>query len=278
MIQKLLSPIFLLARRVVYGMLYLARSVSPENRVVILCYHSVSNDSWRFGVGFETLKKQIEYMLESYKPVKLEDIEQFVKGKITFDTPVFAVTFDDGYTDIYQTKEYFASKNIYPAVFVLSNTSRVQADQLGAKNTFLNTRLIRELASLGWTIGCHSATHPDFYALHPDEVKNEVTAAKQDLEKQIGMPINYFAYPKGRYTETIVETVDASGYLAGFSMDDRIIAPGNDNRTIARVGVDRTHTMFEFKATISSGAVRMRSIVKDALKWFETRGVHYGKV
>jgi biofilm PGA synthesis lipoprotein PgaB len=277
MIYKILSLIILLVRRIVYGALYFVRPILPQNKVVILCYHSVSNNSWRFGVDFETLKQQIENMLRVYHPVKLEDIEQFVKGNITFDRPVFAVTFDDGYTDIYQTKEYFASKNIYPAVFVLSDTSKAKADQLGAKNTFLDTSLIRDLATHGWTIGCHSATHSDFYSLDDNLIKDEVVVAKHDLEKQIGLPINYFAYPKGRYTEKILTAVDDAGYLAAFSMDDRIIEPGDDVRTIARVGVDRTHTLLESQATISTGAVKLRSIVKDAIKWFETRGGAYGK-
>jgi peptidoglycan/xylan/chitin deacetylase (PgdA/CDA1 family) len=253
---------FLVIRKTIYLALYLLSSVLPRNKVVILCYHSISDDSWRYGVDYESLQRQMKSMLEHYNPVTLDQIEQFIRGEIYFNTPVFAVTFDDGYSDILRTTSLFSELGIKPTAFVLARPDAVDYEELGAHLNFLNDSQIHELINSGWEIGSHSLTHTDFYSLTNKQAEEEIISSKAILEQKTGKPIKYFAYPKGRYTDVALRAVTQAGYRAAFSMDDQLLVSGTDARVVPRVGVDRTHTDWEFKATISVAAVLMRGIVK----------------
>lgn len=265
--EKTLFYLFLFTRRFVYGVLFVFGQVFPLNRVVVLCYHSVGDDNWRFSVSLKALTRQMIYMVKHYEPVTIEDIARYVRGEITFKKPVFAVAFDDGYADIMQTTEMFHMYGIHPGVFVLSETGTVDREELGATRDFLTDEQIKQLHTLGWTIGSHGATHQDFFGLDASTLQEEIIHSKKSLEQRLGLDVRFFAYPKGRYTEQVLQTVSDAGYEAAFSMDDRLIKPGNDTRTIARIGVDNTHTEMEFEATVSIPAVLMRSLVKHFDKW-----------
>jgi len=262
---------FLAIRRLVYFCIFVFGTILPRNKVVILCYHSIGDDDWVYGVDMSTLKRQMLYMLSHYNPVTLDEIIEYIEGKTVFKKPVFAVTFDDGYADIMQTTEMFQYYGIRPTTFVISNTEKIDSNELGVNREFMSREEILKLRELGWTIGGHSATHTDFYSLTDDSAIREIVSSKIKLEESLGLPVKYFAYPKGRYTNTVISAFKKATYKAGFSMDDRIIRKGIDTRIIPRVGIDRTHTPLEFEATISLPAVYMRSVIKMLDKWNRLR-------
>ena len=112
---------------------------------------------------------------------------------------------------------------------------------------------------MGWTIGCHSATHPDF--LRGVGTEKEIRDAKKTLEKELGCEIKYFAYPKGVYNDKVLKAVKLAGFSGAFTTHWASLSKQTDLFRIPRIGVDRTHTIAQFSAFFTNWA-RIYSNVK----------------
>jgi len=79
------------------------------------------------------------------------------------------------------------------------------------------------MQSEGMEIGGHTVNHPILKNLTFVEAEYEVSQNKHDLEKILGKPIRFFAYPNGRlnvdYVSEQVDIVRACGYEAALTTD-----------------------------------------------------------
>lgn len=261
-----LANLFILLRRTVYVLLgkidsYLIRN---DRQIVILCYHSIANDNWTHSVKIDEFKKQIAYLKKQYDFVPLKDLELFLEGKKNFTKSVVVLTFDDGYRNILSIKDFLVKNKIHPAIFIIADQINVDKKELDTNILFLTRDQILELHKAGWIIGSHSLTHRDFYKLTKDEIKYEVQQSKEKLQKELGVSISYFAYPKGKYTKEIVSNVKKAGYTLGLSMDDNVIKNGLNKYTLPRIGINCTHTFNEFKYSMSPSVIRFRRLIKNS--------------
>lgn len=80
---------------------------------------------------------------------------------------------------------------------------------------------VRDLASLGMTIGGHTHTHPILSKIGLDEARSDIERNKLALQDITGKTPALFAYPNGRpntdYLKAHRDLVKASGYRAAFS-------------------------------------------------------------
>src|SRR5262249_23178262 len=56
---------------------------------------------------------------------------------------------------------------------------------------------VREMADLGFEIGSHSVTHPDFGTISATQARQELVDSRACLEERLGRPVRWFAYPFG---------------------------------------------------------------------------------
>ncbi|HYK08163.1 MAG TPA: polysaccharide deacetylase family protein [Candidatus Eisenbacteria bacterium] len=232
-------------------------------KIFILCYHSISDDSWRFGVSLSTLEKQIKFLSSKYSAITLQDVESVIKGKRRITQPSFVITFDDGYKEVLLIRNLMKKLGITPTLFMLSDTKNPDYKELDTKREFLTPKDMQLLLSDGWNIGSHGATHTDFWNMSSHEIEKEIIGSRKQLQKVCNRAVSYFAYPKGRYTKNIVDTVKKAGYQAAFSMDDGKIDSQTNLFTIPRVGVDRTHTFAEFQFLFSPSVIAFRKFIKE---------------
>jgi len=264
----------LYVRKFVYTMLALIdRTFGMENGVVILCYHGISSDEFRFNISESMFISQMNRLIDDgYCFITAHQLVQWLQsGKKDWNGKACLINFDDGYRNILSVKKFLASKKIFPVVFVLSDIKNADYDELANKQEFLSDSEIIDLRNNGWSIGCHSATHRDFSVISSDAAKDEITASKNNLEKRLGFDIELFAYPKGSYSESIMDIVKKSGYVAAFSMDDGILGyKKNELSALPRVGIDKSHGLDEFLCTFSVSAIRMRRVAKKIFNFFDT--------
>lgn len=57
---------------------------------------------------------------------------------------------------------------------------------------------VREMQSRGVDFGAHTCTHPILTKIRQEEAEREILHSKEIIEKQLGCPVNHFAYPNGR--------------------------------------------------------------------------------
>ena len=258
--KKLLT--FLLVRRSIYFFLYaLDRLFHRGNTLFILCYHSIDHDTWRYGVDLASFKKQLAYLETHYTFISVHDLEK-QRTTPNDERPSVLLTFDDGYKDIVQLKNLFIDHKISPLLFVLSDREKANRHELATDQPFLSTKEIIRLIDAGWDIGSHSKTHADLTTLSVTDMTDEIIQSKISLEKELHIPINYFAYPRGKYNKDILRIARSAGYAMCFTMDDGALSKSTDTRLIPRIGVDRTHVNKEFETLFSPSVVQFRKIVK----------------
>ncbi len=268
--KQIIATTIIALRRGIYGVLALCDRVIPFRRpmVTVFCYHSIGTDDWRFAVSLENLKQQILVLKKYADPLTLEQVAQYVEGTFVPKRPGFLVTFDDGYRDILSTGAFFREQGIRPVVFALANPAEANRSEMDNDKSLLTTDELLSLKASGWDIGCHSATHAHFATLDEASTIHEVREAKTLLEKNLGMPIDSFAYPKGGYTESIVEKLREAGFRMAFTVEHGIIAPRRDEMLIPRVGVDQTHSLNEFSVMSTILGIRFKEcLAKVVGKW-----------
>jgi polysaccharide pyruvyl transferase WcaK-like protein/peptidoglycan/xylan/chitin deacetylase (PgdA/CDA1 family) len=259
--------IIIYIRRIIYIILGFIDKFtnSDRNKITILSYHSIMRDNWRFSIDADEIKKQIKYLKTHYNFITLKMLEDYLNGERQILKPSIILTFDDGYKDILKMKRFLKSNNIKPALFVLSDPQNANEKELGTKRPHLTKRDIHSLIKHGWEIGSHTNTHPNLSLLSPAELNEEVIKSKLKLENELNIPIKYFAYPRGKYSEQVVKFVKKAGYSLGLTMDDGIISKNSNPLLIPRVGVDRTHSFNEFKTLFSQSNINLRKTIKATL-------------
>ena len=264
--KKLFEFIFLTRRFIYLSLSFMNRLTIKQNTVFILSYHSINKDKWRFSIDYDEFVRQVDYLLKYFEPVNLDDIYLFIRGKKSIEKSSFAITFDDGYEDILKLKNYFRKNGIRPAFFILSDNVNANRKELGTDREFLNKEEVESLVSDGWILGCHSATHCDFSALGREKIYKEVVNSKKQLEKKLRRKVDYFVYPKGKYSKEILDIVKKAGYKLALSMNDGFISKETDLFTIPRIGVDRTHSYNEFKTLFLPSVVIFKNLIKRGMK------------
>lgn len=260
-----MSIFYVPVRRSLYLTLGILNKFIPSKKsdVFILCYHSISDDGWDFSVSLKSFKKQMKYLQsQKYNFITLSDLESYIEGKKMITRPSVVITFDDGYKNILQTKDFLKSLNIKPALFVLSDTKNANHKELNNNLEFLNTSEIKSLINNGWEIGSHTKTHSNMNSLSSSQIEEEIINSKKEIENQLKTKINYLAYPKGKYNSKILKAVKKAGYKMALTMDDGNITKGVNPYLITRIGVDGTHSYSEFKTLFLPITIKIRGLIK----------------
>lgn len=72
---------------------------------------------------------------------------------------------------------------------------------------------LRDLMHQGFGIGAHGTSHHALAQFHSKDLAREVRVCKERLEDTLGRAVKLFAYPKGRYSASVVGYLQRAGYL-----------------------------------------------------------------
>lgn len=116
---------------------------------------------------------------------------------------------------------------------LISNISTEEWDNLIDKYNSVSPLTwdeVRKLQTFNCTIGSHCIQHMICHSNQKEEdIKEQIIKSKEIIEKQLGVPCNYFAYPNGDYTNISNKYVKLAGYLMGFSVNAGCINPSENN-------------------------------------------------
>jgi peptidoglycan/xylan/chitin deacetylase (PgdA/CDA1 family) len=122
------------------------------------------------------------------------------------------ITFDDGYADVLWHAEPILHRLHMPAtLFVIT-------DRVGGRDpSFLHWPELRDLERDGFAIGSHTVNHLDLATLPPPQARTELTRSRETLQRRLGAPIDWFAYPAGDTDPAVARLVRRAGYLLAFT-------------------------------------------------------------
>lgn len=145
---------------------------------------------------------------KGYRTLDLVEAAFLLRSGETIPEKSLVLTFDDGFRGVYD--------NAFPTLRRLGMTATVFLSVGGPRASCPEGRLpslegrsmlsweeIREMHGFGVRFGAHTLTHPDLTRVNPDRIDRELGVSKRIIEEELGVPVDSFAYPFGRYDETV---------------------------------------------------------------------------
>lgn len=206
----------------------------------VLCFHSFSTSGYQYSTHPDTFKKILDTLMSRGSFVDSTELVHVLSGHKNH-TPQYLLTIDDGYKSVLKIAPIIRRYNIPVILFVLSDPQRAARKELGTNEELLTWEDIKKLIALGWRIGSHSETHPNFTQLSEADLKSEIIKSKKNLENRLKVCIEDFAYPRGFHNEQIVSIVRDSGYKRAYTLSSNYISKGINMFTIPRISFDKTH-------------------------------------
>jgi len=122
------------------------------------------------------------------------------------------------------------------------------------KFSYLTIEGLKELAKSPLvTIGAHSHCHTLLTQLDKPELDKTIRDSKLLLERWLERPVKYFAYPSGRYNNSVIESVRDAGFECGLTTVSGVWAEHQPPFSIPRIGVGRYDSIECFKVKIAGG-------------------------
>lgn len=99
--------------------------------------------------------------------------------------------------------------------------------------------------------GGHTVDHVLLQRTSLRNAQFQIRESKQAVERAIGKPCRYFAYPSGSYDPTIASVVKECGYEAAVTSDAGVAEVGDDLFSLRRISLSTYQTEAELLATVS---------------------------
>ncbi len=280
----------------------IAALTKVQRQPLILGYHRVVPDFAvtartempNMLISVSTFERHLDWLAGEFRFASLDEIGEHAARGVPFAEPVVAITFDDGYRDVYDyaypalrrrgipaavfivtdfvgqplahlhdtlyyrmTRAFnrwtdprgelvglLAGLNVAPSLLKARATTESPLSAVAALVPTLPRAdvarlitgldaavgsdlhetpqsvtwpMVKDMRRAGFTIGSHTRTHVSLPVEATDAIAAEVEGSKHELERQLGEPIEHFAFPGGLFTPRVVDAVVRAGYRFGYT-------------------------------------------------------------
>ncbi len=231
---------------------FFVAGVFQQNYVVpILMYHSVDPDEKNCNmitVNPLTFQRQMNFLKKHrYNVLPLETLVSLIKEKRRIPPRAVAITFDDGYKNVFT--------HAFPALkkYNLPATAFVIVQEIGRPDR-LSWDEVKIMQGSGLiTIGSHCLGPEPLVKIKSDEeVKNQIFDSKRILEEKLAGKVNFFSYPEGMFNTEIRKLVIDAGYLGAVGTNPGRDYPDDDIFVLKRLRIsENARNMFVFAVETS---------------------------
>jgi peptidoglycan/xylan/chitin deacetylase (PgdA/CDA1 family) len=182
--------------------------------LIILGYHRIGG---RTGSDIDLpaaeFTWQMTYLRKHYTLVSMDAIvNRSVREDLSTRADVVAVTFDDGFREIYDVAFPVLREHGIPATVYLATRYVDKQEPFdfggyarpGVRPQPLSWAQMREMIDTGLiTAGAHTHGHPDLTRLPAGRVREELGRSRQLIADRLGVTPQHFAYPWGKVTPSV---------------------------------------------------------------------------
>jgi glycosyltransferase involved in cell wall biosynthesis/peptidoglycan/xylan/chitin deacetylase (PgdA/CDA1 family) len=230
---------------------------------LILLYHSVGapgEPALRYVVPARRFARQMRWLKSrSYSIISLDELLRLRREYRLPPPRTVVVTLDDGYVDNAEVAAPVLQRLGMPATVFLVTGKAINDWSDGNGDPLARRRLLTPADAarlLGGPLrfGAHTRSHAMLTELDPQDVEAEVVGSGSDLEQALAAPVESFAYPYGRYDETVRERVASAGYLGACSTEAGHNRPARDDYALRRVEIFGHDSLLRFALTVWLGS------------------------
>jgi peptidoglycan/xylan/chitin deacetylase (PgdA/CDA1 family) len=180
-----------------------------------------------------------------YRATTLDAVWRAWHGRGGLPARPLVISFDDGYESQFTRARPLLDALDWPAVL-----------NLEVKNVGLAGGLSRievgDLVRDGWEVDAHTLTHPDLTSVGALTLRREVAGSRRWLRQVFGIPVDFFAYPAGRYDARVEAAVRVAGYRGAVTTAPGLASPHGDPDTLPRIRVTPAMTAATLLARLRS--------------------------
>lgn len=214
------------------------RPLNPRaaGEAIVLNYHDVFPRRTADNVWWDITPQEFEQQLAWLKArganfISLDQLRRHLTLNVPLPKNPVALTFDDNHQGFYEHIYPILKREKIPAAMFV-HTDFVGR---GGPRARMDWATLRKLDREGLvTIGSHTASHRDLTQLSQAEQRRELLESKWTLERQLGRPAVYIAYPEGKADAVTLKLAREAGYVMGFTIDWRLPGDSPDMLAIGR--------------------------------------------
>ena len=198
--------------------------------IPILLYHQIADlprhrDPRNLAVSPELFERQMAYLHRNgYRCMQLSQVVRSIIEGLPQVKKAFALTFDDGYKDVYSTVWPILSDFSFTAtIFFVTGCAGRESAWEGQSGSLAAPLLswsdARDMSRAGLTFGSHTVTHPYLTRLEHAQAARELRESRLMLQDQLDAEGDLFSYPYSAHTPAVRQMVADSGYIAACGGD-----------------------------------------------------------
>lgn len=156
--------------------------------------------------------QQVSYLVSAgYQTISADDLVHALLTHQQLPGKSIVLTFDDGYDDIYSfaypiLKKYNAVGNLMIPTGLLNNPGYLTWGQLKEMS---GNKLIH--------VYNHTWSHASLGGASKDKIESEVTTASTQLQSNLSITVDVFAYPYGSYSSLAIQILREHNFTAAFT-------------------------------------------------------------
>lgn len=220
----------------------------PKFRIPVLNYHSVAIDPGNIVViSPQKLEEQMAYLAkEGYTTLRMQQFIEIWEGTRTAEPKSVLLTFDDGYTDNFETAMPILKKYGFHATLFMSPG---WINQEG----YVTWEQVKDMQNNGWDIYPHGMTHPNLSKLSAEQQTSEIVQSRKLIEEKLGTTADVFCYPYGLYNKDTLKIMKQHHYKLAF--------------TITQGRVDSNQNPYMLKRLFINGEEDIHMFIKKLTQW-----------
>jgi peptidoglycan/xylan/chitin deacetylase (PgdA/CDA1 family) len=215
-------------------------------------YHSVAPAGDPLTVSATQLDAQLDYLSRGgFTTVSVKEVLDAQDGHGSLPDHPIVLTFDDGFAEHYATVLPLLQKRKQKATFFIvsgwtGNDPAQRRIDPQVHRPHLVWSEVRALRDAGMEIGSHTVTHGSLVDLKHADLRVELEQSKADLERELSMPIDVFAYPFTRQHIRVRQAVQHAGYRAA------LVGPrgGSDRLELQRITIRGSLSLSDFRGLL----------------------------
>jgi peptidoglycan/xylan/chitin deacetylase (PgdA/CDA1 family) len=243
--------------------------------IPVLMYHHINpHKGDMVTVTPDVFEGQMEYLHKSgYRTLKIDELMDFINGKLTIKEKSVVITFDDAWLDNYiyafpiikkykinstifiitgRTERASENKTKHPASVPNHKESKLLIERKEDRRVVLDWNLINEMSDSALVeFYSHTKSHAKCNSLSENELLEELGESKKIIEEKLNKPCPYLCWPYGGYNDAALKIAKGIGYKGIFTTERGVVRAGSNPFAVKRI------------------------VVKDNVAWFKKRMVIY---
>ena len=224
---------YILAKRIYFDTFEIEKPKNSDGVPVLLYHHILPDeikdtDKWRgnnITISISEFRRHMQMLTDGgYNVVTAEEVVQYVRGEILLPDKSLMLCFDDGYkSNTYYAAPILREFGFQATVFAIINGYMGSYQEVYDSDTLQKITpedLLPNVDVIDQQ--CHTyANHNHLPEQSYEQIYNDLVIAQNSYH------CDYFAYPYGDYSDTVVKAVRDAGFLAAFSTVERNAVPGD---------------------------------------------------